>query len=113
MERSMLSKPEYYDKNNIVTLILRNKISSHEGVISEPIMKMVEQIWLKLNQTEKIILLYFFENHQTTSENLSLAIKKTNKITRDYLNKFVSIGILDRNSKKIRDKEAIYSFKRN
>jgi hypothetical protein len=42
MKKSMLSDPEYKDQNDIVTLTLRNKVSDHEGTISEIVMKKVE-----------------------------------------------------------------------
>jgi len=41
----MLLEPEYIDRNNIVTLILRNKISNHEKTVPDFIMQKVEKNW--------------------------------------------------------------------
>lgn len=43
MEKSMLSTPEYVEKNGNVYLTLRNKISNHTKTISDSILKMVQE----------------------------------------------------------------------
>jgi ATP-dependent DNA helicase RecG len=44
MEKSMLSTPEYVEKNGNVYLTLRNKISNHSKAISDTILKMVQEL---------------------------------------------------------------------
>ena len=113
MEKSMLAKPEYYDRNNTITLILRNKVADHEKSIPEKIMQEVERIWGKLNETEKKVLEFIFTNHKGTVLELSQSIEVSDRVIRTYLNKFCDLNILVRYSKKNRDKDAIYAFKKS
>lgn len=64
MERSMLSEPQYTDKNNTVTLILRNNIATHDATISEATMKKIEKLFPTLPPAEMALLSYLFEKHQ-------------------------------------------------
>jgi len=45
MEKSMLSTPEYVEKNGSVYLTLRNKISNHTKTISDVILKTIQENW--------------------------------------------------------------------
>ncbi len=113
MERSMLSEPIYTDKNNTVTLVLRNKVSGHEKAISEVVMKKIEDSWSTLNVTKRLILHYLFEENQCTVSELAKALNKSDQAIRTYLNEFCNLSILERKSDKIRDKNALYSFKKS
>lgn len=113
MEKSILSKPEYCDKNNTITLILRNKVANHEKSIPVAIMNKVETSWKKLNETEKNLLQFLFLNHKGTISELSRGINISERVLRGYINNFCKAGILERHTKKIRDKNAIYTFKKN
>ncbi len=110
MEKSMLSKPEYFEKNGSVTLVLRNKIADHEKTIEEDVMKKIEQKWKEGNESERKILEYFFRFHKGSLSEIAHSIENSEKTVRSYLKKFCEEGILDRKSKKIRDKNAIYCF---
>ena len=113
MERSMLSKPEYSDKNNTVTLILRNKVADHEKTISEEVMKKIEKLWKSFNETERKILQFLFLNHRGTASELAKSTNISLQMIRVYLKKFCDISILVRHSEKIRDKNAIYALKKS
>ena len=112
MEQSMLSEPEYYDKNNIITLILRNKVANHEKSISEELMQKIEMMWKEFNETERKVLEFLFLNHKGTVLGISEDIHVGEKTIRQYLNKFCSLDLLIRNSDKIRDKNAVFTFKK-
>jgi len=60
----MLSEPQYTDRNNTVTLILRNNIATHDATISEATMKKIEKVLSSLPPTEMSLLTYLFEKHQ-------------------------------------------------
>ncbi len=113
MERSMLADPEYRDNDNIVTLTLRNKVSSHKWAIPENIMKKVEALLIDLNGTEKQIIQYLFENNQASLADLSIAIDRSEQAIRNGLNKLIDLWILSKDTLKLRDKKALYSFKKS
>lgn len=112
MKKSMLSDPEYKDENDIVTLTLRNKVSDHEGTISEIVMKKVEASFPWLNTTEKQILQFLFENNQANLSSLVDALAKSEQAIRNGLNKLSLLWIIEKNTGKIRDKNAPYVFKK-
>gem|GEM_PF-4050157 len=66
MKESLLSEPEYIDKNDMVTLILKNNISKNDDTISERTMKEVEKIFITLNDSQKQILNYLIINKKCT-----------------------------------------------
>lgn len=112
MEKSMLSEPEYTDTDNTVTLILRNKVSSHKWAISEIVMKRVESLFPHLNATEKHIIQHLFEKNEAKLSDLFGIIWKSEPAIRNALNKLIELDILVKNTEKQRDKNAMYLFKK-
>lgn len=113
MEKSMLSTPEYLVKNHNVYLLLRNKISVHSKAVSVELMKKVEQMWDRFNDTQKNILLFLFTQGSATVKGLSEFTKVNENTVRSYLNGFVIDEILVRQSTKKRDINAKYVFKQD
>jgi ATP-dependent DNA helicase RecG len=113
MEKSMLSTPEFVEKNGNVYLTLRNKISNHTKTISDSILKTVQENWSKYNDTQKRILQYLFYHNQATIRELAEVIGIHENNVRLYVNQFLeNEKILQRLSEKKRDKNARYAFKK-
>lgn len=113
MEKSMLSTPEYVEKNGNVYLTLRNKISNHTKTISDAILKTVQENWATYNDTQKRILQHLFYHNQATIGELVEVTGIHEKNVRLYLNQFMdNENILVRLSEKQRDKNAKYAFKK-
>jgi ATP-dependent DNA helicase RecG len=113
MEKSMLSTPEYVEKNGNVYLTLRNKISKHTKTISDSILKTIQDNWPKYNETQKKILQYLFYHNQATIGELVEVTGIHEKNVRIYLNQFIdNEKVLDRLSDKQRDKNAKYAFRK-
>lgn len=112
MEKSMLSVPEYREANRNVYLILRNKIREHSKTINDVVMKKVENNFESYNNTQKKIINFFWLKHFGTLSDLVSFTAINENTVRTYLNEFIKTGILVRKSKKIRDKNALYSFKK-
>jgi ATP-dependent DNA helicase RecG len=113
MEKSMLSIPEYIEKNGNVYLTLRNSISNHTKAISDSILKTVQDNWANYNDTQKRILQHLFYHNQATVNELVEVTGIHEKNVRLYLNQFIdSDNILVRLSEKQRDKNAKYAFKK-
>lgn len=113
MEKSLLAKPEYIDTNNMVTLILRNKIANHDSTISEATMLKIENIFPKLNPTEILVVQYLFDYHQATISDFLQHIDKTEPAIRGAINKLIDLAIVSKKTDKQRDKNAIYVFKKS
>lgn len=113
MEKSMLARPIYTDSNDTVALLLKNKVTNHEMVISEKVMQKIENGWPTLNETQRRIISYLFENHNATIVELSKNIKISRQALRSYLNIFCEFEILERLSDKQRDINAQYVFKKS
>lgn len=112
MEKSMLSEPEYKVQNGNVYLTLRNKISQHTNTIPDYIVEIIQKKWLNYNDSQKRILHYLFYKNRATVSDFVVAIGIHEKNVRIYLNQFIDDQILDRLSTKIRDKDALYAFKK-
>ena len=113
MEKSMLSVPEYKEQNGNVYLTLRNKISQHIKTIPDHILKSIQKKWGSYNETQKKILQYLFYHNQGTVDDFVAETGINDKTIRIYLNQFIDDdNILERLSAKIRDKNALYAFKR-
>ena len=113
MEKSMLSTPEYVEKNGNVYLTLRNKISNHTKTISDVILKTVQENWGTYNDTQKRILQHLFYHNQAAINELVEVTGIHEKNVRLYLNQFMdNEKILVRLSEKQRDKNAKYAFKK-
>ncbi len=114
MEKSMLSIPEYIEKNGNVYLILRNKISNHTKAIPESILKIIQNDWVNYNDTQKKILQYLFYHNQATIAELVDVTGIHEKNVRLYINQFIeNTNILEKLSEKQRDKNAKYAFKKH
>lgn len=113
MEKSMLSTPEYIEKNGNVYLILRNKISKHTKSISDSILFIIQNRWVSYNDTQKKIIQFLFYHNQATINELIEVTGIHEKNVRLYLNQFIdNEKILVRISEKQRDKNAKYTFKK-
>lgn len=113
MEKSMLLEPEYIDRNNIVTLILRNKISNHEKTVPDFIMQKVEKNWWRWNDTQRGIITFLFEHNESTLDDISKYINKHKDLVRKYLGQMVDDWVLIKDSIKLRDINALYKFNKN
>lgn len=113
MKESFLTEPEYIDKNDIVTLILRNNVSKNEDAISEKTMKEIEKIFNKLNVSQRQLLNYLIIHKKATVSELTEKIELSEKMVRWYLNQFITeYDIVKRESDKQRDKNAVYILKK-
>lgn len=110
MKDSILSEPEYSDRNDIVTLVLKNNVSKSEDTISEKVIGRIENMFDDLNETQQSILNYLVINKKTTISDLSKEIWVSEKTTRRWVNKFIDEGIVINHSTKLRDKNALYSI---
>ena len=113
MEKSMLSVPEYREANGNVYLTLRNKISEHSKTIPDAVINKIENGWKTYNATQIKVIKYLFINHKATIGDFSNYTGINNNTIRLYLNKFIEDDILERLSKKQRDKNALYVFKKH
>lgn len=114
MEKSMLSTPEYIEKNGNVYLILRNKISNHTKTIPDNILKTIQDNWSSYNDTQRKIIQHLFYHNQATITELVDVAGINDKTVRLYLNHFIDNDkILERLSEKLRDKNAKYAFRKN
>lgn len=113
MEKSMLSVPEYREANRNVYLTLRNKISEHSKTIDDVVMKKIESSFNTYNDTQVKILNYLFINQKATKDELALHYNTHRNTIAGYLNKFIEEDIIERNSDKIRDIDALYTLKKH
>lgn len=112
MEKSMLSVPEYSEKNGNVHLVLRNKVGLHSKTINDALMEQIEKEWNSFNDSQRKIIVYLFVNQAATLDELVAYLKITINNVRTYLNGMIQIGIVERNSTKQRDINAKYQFKK-
>lgn len=114
MEKSMLSQPEYTDTNDTVTLVLRNKLSKHEKSIPDFVFATIEKNWLQYNDTERRIIGFLFNRYHATVDELAAYADVSPQAIRTYLKRLTEgpSSIIERHSQKIRDKNAVYSFKK-
>lgn len=113
MEKSMLSMPEYKEKNGNVYLTLRNKISESPKNIPLIAMKTIENQWKNYNETQKQILLYLSITGASTLTEIVNHININTNTVRTYLNQFINDNLLEKQSRKQRDINATYLFKTN
>jgi len=110
MEELSLSKPEYTDHANTVTLTLRNKVTAHEETIYAATFKRIQDRWEQLNNTQQDIVLLIIERKQVTIGELMDSIKVSEQAVRKNLNKLIGLQILEKVSEKKRDLNAVYRF---
>ena len=112
MEKSMLSVPQYKQDNGTVYLILRNKISGHSKTIQDLIIELIEKSWNNYNSSQMSILQYLFLNHKGTLADFVNDIGINEKAIRGYLNEFIDAQIIEKQTVKQRDINAVYVFKK-
>lgn len=112
MEKSMLSEPKYSDRNDTVTLTLINKIAKHEKSIPDVILDRIQENWKNLNDTERRIVNHLLNNFITTVPKLMERMEISETAIRSNLTQLIELEIVERQSEKIRDKDAIYRFKK-
>ncbi len=112
MEKSMLSIPEYSEKHGNVYLVLRNKISGHSKTIHDSVMEKIEKDWGVFNETQRKIFFYLFTRHKATLSDIVAFVQINENTVRGYLNKFIEDKLLDKQSSKQRDINALYMFKK-
>lgn len=112
MEKSMLSIPEYSEKNGNVYLVLRNKVSGHSKTIQDSVMEKIETSWNNYNETQRKIFHYLFFYQQGTLEDFSNYTGVNIKTVRAYCNEFIGQQLVDRISEKQRDINALYVLKK-
>jgi ATP-dependent DNA helicase RecG len=112
MKKSLLSEPEYVDKNDMVILILKNNISKNDDTISEKTIQAVEKIFPSLNESQKEILNYLIVQKKATLSDLILHLNISHQMIREYLKKFILNDIVEKDTDKIRDKNAYYKLKK-
>lgn len=112
MEKSLLSAPEYINKDDTVTLILRNNISKNDDTISENIMTKIEKNFNKLNNSQQKILSYLLINKKAKIKELVENVKISEQIIRKYLNQFIDDWFILKDSNKERDINAKYKLKK-
>ena len=111
MAHLMLSEPIYKENNDIVTLILMNKIINNRRAINSHLKDKISNNWVRYNATEKEIINYIARSAEATVDNLARDCNLSVQATRIYLNRFVKEGILIKNTEKQRDRKAPYVFK--
>lgn len=112
MKKSLLSNPEYIDKNDTVTLILKNNISKNEDTISEETMKKIEEIFDNLNDSKKDVLNFILINKKTNILELVENIKYWERTIRRNLNFFIELEIIEKKSEKLRNKNTLFVIKK-
>jgi ATP-dependent DNA helicase RecG len=112
MEESMLSEPRYIDKDNIVQLVLENKISNHKRAIPDEIMRLISGKWEQYSKTEHLIFEKLFKDQEATIAELADFCGVSEKAVRNYLNKLIEIQMIVKDSEKIRDRNAKYRFRK-
>lgn len=110
MKKMFLSEPEYIDRSDIVTLILKNNISKHEDTISEKSMKEIEKTFPALNDTQKQMLRYLIVYKKATINDFKSELGISEQMIREYLKRFNHI--IQKDTDKIRDKNASYRLKK-
>ncbi len=112
MEKSMLSVPEYHERNGTIYLTLRNKSSGHSKIIHDSVFRKIEKNWKLYNETQKKVFFYLFHYHQATLNELVSYVKINENTVRSYLNAFIENKLLEKQSTKLRDINALYMFKK-
>lgn len=112
MEKSMLSMPEYKEKNGNVYLTLRNKIRNNSRTIGDSTMRLIEKYLNSCSETQKNIIHYLFLNQQATNDELSKSLDTHKNTISRNLNQMIDNGIIERLSEKKRDVSALFVFSR-
>ena len=76
-------------------------------------MNAIETEWGNFNDTQRAILFYLFMNGSATISELVGHTHINGNSIRNYLNTFISQGIVERHSQKQRDANANYTLKKD
>lgn len=110
MREFMLTEPEYRDSENTVTLILRNKVTEHKETIYGETLERIEGLWSELNKTQRSIIQLLFEQQELNVAQLSTQLELTPRAIRYNLRNLIELNILEKDSDKARDPEALFHF---
>jgi ATP-dependent DNA helicase RecG len=111
MQEVMLAKPVYSDRNNTVTLTLRNRVSEHKETIFSEILEQIGAEWDLFNDSQRRIIWLLFEQQEATIGQMMEHVGVSGKAIRNNLKKLEELDIVERVSNKIRDPKAIYRFR--
>ncbi len=112
MKKSMLENPEYSVVSDTVKLLLKNNVAEHELSISENTINKIEREWKNYNDNQRKIITSLFKNQHSTLSQFQDLLSISDQAIRVHLNYFLSENLIERNSAKIRDKDAIYTLKK-
>lgn len=114
MKKALLAEPIYINKNDTVTLILKNNISKNEDTISEKTMKNIEKIFTEINETQKDIVSILIINKKLNLNELAKKVKISPRTLRWYLKSLIEKEIIVKISykDKKRDINALYQIKK-
>mgnify|MGYP003678430074 CR=1 FL=1 len=107
----MLTEPHYEDKNDTVTLTLRNKVTDHMETFHADIMRAIEEGWDDFSNTQQGLIVELLHSFEETVSSLAFKLEVSEQTVRNNLKKLESSGVIERVSEKSRDKNAIYRFK--
>lgn len=113
MRRLMLAEPEYTNTADTVTLTLRNKVASRKETIPAEVLERISDSWTLLNQKQRELLHFLFQNFNATLQRLSEQLQLSEQGVRYNLKKLEEMQIVVKDSDKIRDKNAIYRLPDN
>lgn len=113
MEESMLAEPKYTDSDNIVQLILENKVSTHKSTIPDDTMQYISTYWTNFSETERLIVEKLSRDQEATIDELSDFCGVTGTSVRNNLKSFIVSGYIVKDSNKLRDRNAKYRFRKN
>ena len=110
MQKYFLSKPEYSDKNNVVTLVLKNNTKNDNRVLTEQKRLFIEREFSKLPDSSKNIIIVLSQNNGLTVTDLVEKIDIKEATIREHLRKLLDKWLVQKHSELQRDKNALYTL---
>jgi ATP-dependent DNA helicase RecG len=111
MEEFRLAEPQYVDHENLVTLTLRSNVADHKETILGETLVRIETRWAMLNNSQRDMIHLLYSEQEATVVEFSAALGLSEQAIRYNLKTLEGLGIVQRFSEKIRDKNAVYRFK--
>jgi len=111
MDEFTLDAPEYTDINDTVTLTLKNKVTAHKATIISHVIEMIETHWENFNPTQRKMIQHLFKNQEATVTSMANEAEVGTHAIRYNLKKLIGQGIIERQSQKTRDLNAVYTFR--
>jgi ATP-dependent DNA helicase RecG len=111
MEEFRLAEPQYVDHDNLVTLTLRSNVAEHKETILGETLVRIETRWEMLNKSQRDMIHLLYSEQEATVAEFSAALGLSEQAIRYNLKTLERLGIVQRFSEKIRDKNAVYRFK--